>query len=99
MATFASAHGADYVVPDNEDSGGPPLPHRGYPMWASKKKGGGILGCLPLRARYTDFEGRRRYGPPSIRKEGDVEEPVEVEPEGRKTRAGGIQVRKGLRCK
>ena len=38
VATVAPAHGADNVVPDNEDSGGPPLPHRGYPMWASKKK-------------------------------------------------------------
>ena len=35
---MAPAHGADNVVPDNEDSGGPSLPHRGYPMWASKKK-------------------------------------------------------------
>ena len=38
VATVAPAHGADNVVPDSEDSGGPPLPHRGYPMWASKKK-------------------------------------------------------------
>ena len=38
VATVAPAHGADNVVLDNEDSGGPPLPHRGYPMWASKKK-------------------------------------------------------------
>ena len=38
VATVAPAHGADNVVPDNEDSGGPPLPHRGYPMWASKKR-------------------------------------------------------------
>ena len=38
VATVAPAHGADNVIPDNEDSGGPPLPHRGYPMWASKKK-------------------------------------------------------------
>ena len=37
VATVAPAHGADNVVPDKEDSGGPPLPHRGYPMWASKK--------------------------------------------------------------
>ena len=38
MATQAPAHGADNVVMDKEDSGGPPLPHRGYPMWASKKE-------------------------------------------------------------
>ena len=38
VATVAPAHGADNVVPDKEDSGGPPLPHWGYPMWASKKK-------------------------------------------------------------
>ena len=38
VATVAPAHGADNVVLDNEDSGGPLLPHRGYPMWASKKK-------------------------------------------------------------
>ena len=38
VATVAPAHGADNVVPDHEDFGGPPLPHRGYPMWASKKK-------------------------------------------------------------
>ena len=37
---MAPAHGADNVVPDNEDSGGPPLPHWGYPMWASKRKKG-----------------------------------------------------------
>ena len=28
---------ADNVVLDKEDSGGPPLPHRGYSMWASEK--------------------------------------------------------------
>ena len=38
VATVAPAHGADNVVPDSEDSGGPPLPHWGYPMWASTKK-------------------------------------------------------------
>ena len=38
VATVAQAHGADNVVPDNEDSGESPLPHRGYPIWASKKK-------------------------------------------------------------
>ena len=37
VATVAPAHGADNVVPDKEDSGGPPQPHPGYPMWASKK--------------------------------------------------------------
>ena len=38
VATVAPAHGADNAVPDKEDSGRPPLPHQGYPMWASGKK-------------------------------------------------------------
>ena len=37
VATVAPAHGADNVVADKEDSGRPPLPHRGYPMSAYKK--------------------------------------------------------------
>ena len=32
VATVVPAHGADKEV-----SGGPPLPHRDYPMWVSKK--------------------------------------------------------------
>ena len=35
VAKVAQAIDADYVVPDKEDSGGPPLPHRSYPMRAS----------------------------------------------------------------
>ena len=31
VAIVAPAHGAENVVPDKEDSGGP---HQGYPMWA-----------------------------------------------------------------
>ena len=36
VATVAPGHGADNVVPDKEVSGGPPLPHSSYPMWALK---------------------------------------------------------------
>ena len=42
VATVAPAHDVDNDVhndvPDKEDSGGPPLPDWGYPMWALKKK-------------------------------------------------------------
>ena len=38
VATVAPAHGMDNVIPDSEDSGGPPLPHWDYLIWASKKK-------------------------------------------------------------
>ena len=35
VATEVPAHCADNVILDEEDSGRPPLPHWGYPMWAS----------------------------------------------------------------
>ena len=38
VATEAPAHGVDNVVLDKENSGGPPLPHQRYQMWASIKK-------------------------------------------------------------
>ena len=53
MATVAPAHGADNVVPNNEDSGGPPLPHRGHPMWASKKKAAGTAAAATASAAIT----------------------------------------------
>ena len=34
VAMVAQAHVADNVVHDKEDSGGPPLPYQGYPVWA-----------------------------------------------------------------
>ena len=37
VTKVAMAHGANNVVPDKEGSVGPPLTHRGSPIWASKK--------------------------------------------------------------
>ena len=37
VATKAPFHGADNVIPDNEDSGEPPIPHWSNLVWASRK--------------------------------------------------------------
>ena len=48
VATVAPAHGADNVVPDNEDSGGPPLPLRGIQCGHRKKSSESALRQSPI---------------------------------------------------